>query len=83
MRSFVFTNKAKKRFEALPNPVQERIVNKLTEYKAVSKLPMRLLKDMNPATHRLRIGVYRLILKKQSATEFLVLDVGHRKDIYR
>lgn len=84
MRRFVFTKKAKKEFEALDESVQERIMKKLLFLKGVSDpdIHFKILHDLAPATHRLWVGAYRLILAKRKE-EFLVLRVGHRREIYR
>lgn len=73
----------------LPKTVQQRILEKLRELKTHDDIfsVLKRLTDFEPATHRLRVGNYRLILGLQlQETEgctFLVLDAGHRKDIYR
>ncbi len=88
MISFVFTAYAEKAFLKLPNVVQKRITEKLKVLKSHPDIMsvLKQLHDFEPATHRLRIGDYRLILEleKQASDdyEFAVLDVGHRRDIY-
>lgn len=44
---------------------------------------LKSLTNFAPATHRLRVGQYRLILQQSSETDFLVLDIGHRSQIYK
>lgn len=44
---------------------------------------MRTLHDALPATHRFRIRDYRLILAHQSEDKYLVIDIGHRSEIYK
>ena len=48
---------------------------------------LKRLHNFEPATHRLRVGSYRLILELKNqnveSLEFWILDVGDRKDIYR
>jgi mRNA-degrading endonuclease RelE of RelBE toxin-antitoxin system len=89
MNIFVFTKYAKNRFFKLSSSDRERILAKLNELKNVKnpELVMRKLKHFKPATHRLRVGNFRLILsleKYQSGFgEFLILDVGHRRNIYK
>lgn len=89
MVSFVFSDLARKRFLALPSGAAARLTEKLEKLKSHPDIffVLRRLRDFGPATHRLRIGDYRLILQliKQERDElkFLVLDVGERKDIYR
>lgn len=89
MISFAFTKFAEKRFLKLPKSTRERVVNKLKELKNHDDIfgILKTLYDFEPATHRLRIGNFRLILElkkhEKSVIEFLILDIGHRKDIYR
>ncbi|TSC56755.1 MAG: Uncharacterized protein G01um101418_585 [Parcubacteria group bacterium Gr01-1014_18] len=86
---FLFTKKSEKIFESLPEWVQTRMANKLVSLKDHEEI-FKILKplvDYDLATHRLRIGDYRLILSlkenRKYRAEFWVLDVGHRKDIYK
>lgn len=44
---------------------------------------LKPLTDFASATHRLRVGDYRVILKRLSETDFLIIDIGHRRDVYR
>ena len=88
MNSFVFMVQAEKKFLKLSQKTQERILGKLKELKNHPDIftVLKKLIDFKPATHRLRIGNYRLILMlsntDQSDFEFLILDAGHRKKIY-
>lgn len=83
--SFTFTKFAHKKFLRLEEKERERIVEKLQELKNHPSITstLKTLVHFPPATHRLRIGQYRIILQKESANHFLILDVGHRSDIYR
>lgn len=89
MVEFVFTKYSKKVFDKLPKIEKERILNKLTELKKHQDVfsSLRRLIDLEPATHRLRVGDYRLILELKKydvkIVEFWILDVGHRKGIYK
>lgn len=89
MTIFIFTRQAEKTFYKLPKTIQKRITSKLKELKNHDDIlaVFKRLTDFEPATHRLRIGNYRVILalKKQTEInhEFWILDIGHRKDIYR
>jgi mRNA interferase RelE/StbE len=84
MPEFIFTKYAEKKFLKLPLIERNRIFEKLKELKVCDNIfPfLRKLVDFEPATHRLRIGNYRLILMLDKG-DFLILDVGHRRDIYR
>lgn len=89
MVTFIFKKPAEKRFKKLPPHVQERILERLRVLKEHPDifLILKRLNDFEPATHRLRVGTYRLILElKKNQGEnliFSVLDVGHRRDIYK
>lgn len=89
MVTFIFTKKAKSIFLKSPKAIQQRITDKLHELKTHPDIlsTLKRLHHLEPATHRLRIGSYRLILElklqKKETFEFWVLDVGDRKDIYQ
>lgn len=89
MVSFIFTEDAKRAFLKMPKNIQDRIINKLKELKSHGDIfsVLKRLTHSEFATHRLRIGSYRLILQlknhDEKIIEFIVLDIGHRKDIYR
>ncbi len=85
MISFLFTKFAQRKFLKLDRETQERIRTKMQELKQREQLGSFLKPLMNfaPATHRLRVGVYWLILQQQSETDFIVLDIGHRSQIYK
>lgn len=86
---FVFSKFAVKRFDKLAQSEQARVTAKLRELKSHPDI-LSILKPLHkfePATHRLRVGNYRLVLQltqiSSTHTELFVLDVGHRRDIYR
>lgn len=87
---FVFTQYSEKEFNKLPKNVRARILDKLRELKRHDDIftVLKRLHNLEPATHRLRVGNYRLILELKSQTaggkaELWILDIGDRKDIYR
>ena len=77
------TSSAQRQFKKLPIPVQESIT------------PRILALELNPRPHgvkklkmfeyyRIRVGDYRVIFAINDRKEVVkVLDIGHRKDIYR
>ena len=83
--TFIFTSFAEKKFLKLEKEIQKRIKTKLQELKHHEHLEsvLKTLVDFDPATHRLRVGDYRLILQKKSLNEYFILDIGNRSDIYR
>lgn len=46
-------------------------------------LILKSLEWFHPATHRLRVWNLRVILKKISDSEFYIIDVWNRWDIYK
>ena len=84
MTSFVFTKEAKKLFQKLEASVRYRIEEKLRELQGFhDERSISMLHDAAPATHRLRVGDYRLILSRKDDDSFFIIDVGHRSSIYR
>lgn len=83
--SFVFTPFAERKFRKLDRMLQERVRLKLRELKRHDDIDsvLKPLTNFHPATHRLRIGQYRVILQKVSDREFVILDIGNRSDIYK
>lgn len=86
---FDFTEYGLKCLQKLPKDVQGRIEKKLSSLKNHPNIftVISALEDVEPATHRLRVGDYRLVLQLTSNTKskvyFMVIDVDHRKNIYR
>jgi len=85
VNSFTFSRFAQKKFLRLEKKVQERLHAKLQEFKDHERLAALLkpLTNFAPATHRLRVGEYRVIVQRISETGFLVLDIGHRATVYK
>jgi mRNA-degrading endonuclease RelE of RelBE toxin-antitoxin system len=83
---FVFTNHAKKQFIKLDQTTQKRIKDKLLILKQDKQLLEQNIKPVINLeliiTHRLRIGSHRLLLKEDS-DNYIILKVGHRKNIYK
>lgn len=89
MVHFIFTKHAERTFYRLSKNIQKRILEKLKEVKKHDDILsiLKRLHHFEPATYRMRIGFYRLILELKNQNgdefEFWILDIGHRKDIYR
>lgn len=81
---FSFTAYAEKKFRKLDAKTQASLAKKLAQIRE-SGLTTQFepLRDYLPATHRLRLGDYRFILARDGKTDWTILDVGHRKEIYR
>jgi len=84
---FIFTNMAEKQFEKLSTEVQHYLKSKFKEYQSkedLFKQNLKTLQNLEPATHRLKLGNYRFLLEANDADQvFRVLKVGHRKNIYQ
>jgi mRNA interferase RelE/StbE len=78
---------AEKQIKKLPRAAQESIVSFLRDRLAASENPRqwgRPLQVEKRGLWRYRVGDYRLICDIQDAIiTLLVLEVGHRKDVYR
>ncbi len=89
MITFIFGKEAGKKFTNLEKIERERISNKLKVLKNHPNIfsVLTKLEDFGLATHRIRIGNVRLILKlekhEKQNIEFFILKLGHRKEIYR
>jgi hypothetical protein len=79
--NFIFTRYAEKQFLSLSPHQQNAIRKKLLQVKGGSLGSLRKLVHLEPFTHRLRVGDYRLLLR-QCPEGFEVLKIGHRSTIY-
>lgn len=84
MYKFIFTKNSLKEFEKINTTDRERIIKKLTELKVVDNIYdfLKSLTNLEPATHRLRIWNYRLLISINEKDVF-ILKIGHRKEIYK
>lgn len=81
MYEVIFSDKAKKQFEKIERPIQERIV------KALERIRIRpeayITKLVGDIGYKFRVGDYRLILDiDKGILRIIVIKVGHRKNIY-
>ena len=78
----VFTETALNQLRKLERKVQERIITTLERVKISPERYLRKLKGR--PEYRLRVGDYRvLILIDNKQLILLVVEVGHRKNIYK
>ena len=82
MYSIEFSKTAEKQFYRLEKEVQERIINTLERIRI---RPFHFVKGLTGTSYfRLRAGSYRVILDvKQDKQVIFVIELGHRKDIYK
>jgi mRNA interferase RelE/StbE len=82
-----FTDVADKEFAKLDKPIQKRILTWLDERITNCNNPRlwgKSLTGMHGEKWRYRIGDYRILcLIKDSIVTVMVVDIGHRKDIYK
>ena len=82
-----FSDTAVKQLNKMDSAVNKRIISFLKNRLAVIEDPRVLGKPLRGKLRdflRYRVGDYRIICEiKDSAIEILVLEAGHRKDVYR
>ncbi len=82
---FIFSESAKKDLEKLPRIFQSRLKARLLYWQSTEspiEFATPLVKYIG-ATHRFRVGAYRLIVLLKPGDEILILRIRHRKDVYR
>lgn len=80
---FIFTNYAEKKLKKIVAHKRKNIILKMKRISAWKiDGDFRKMYNFSPATHRLRIGEYRVILKRED-NEYIVLDIWHRSSIYK
>jgi len=79
-----FTPRGKKDFEKLPRDIQKRIVIKMQFFSSQQDpfLFSKPLVDLPPATHRFRVGNYRIAFYTSEKT-IIVDKIRHRSEIYK
>lgn len=85
MYQIKFKASADKRFSKLPKDVQIRIIQKL-EFFLSSQDPLiyaEILTNPRIGTYRFRIGDYRVVFDLEDDEIITIVDVDHRKNIYR
>jgi len=87
MYSFTFYKNSKKIFDKLDVKFQNQLIEKLKFLKTVDDIFIYLqkLKNMLPATHRLRLWKMRVIFEqdKDNENHFYVSKIWKRGDIYK
>lgn len=81
---YIFRPSAEKKFAKLAPKIQKRIVEKL-EYFISTPNPLNFaepLTNYEVGQYRFRIGSYRVIFDLENQY-IVILNVGHRRDIYR
>lgn len=85
MYQIKFKSSADKRFSKLPKDIQIRIIKKL-EFFLSQPDPLifaEILTNPKIGAYRFRVGDYRVVFDLGDDEIIIVLDVDHRKNIYR
>jgi mRNA interferase RelE/StbE len=83
MYAIRLTHAAERSLSNLPRDAQRRIGAKIDAL-ANDPLPRGVRKLQGSDFHRLRVGDYRIIFSvEHDVLTVVVIDVGHRRDIYR
>jgi len=86
MYELTFSDKALKNLRKIQKPDTERIIAALEELAKDpdEKANVKRLSNHPDAIFRLRIGNYRVLYDRHDSIRIIaVIDVGHRKDIYK
>ena len=79
-----WTSHAHRQFRKLPAGIQRQILSKLDDILAAPN-PLSYAEPLTGHrghVYRFRSGDYRVIVERET-TRFLVLAVGHRREVYR
>lgn len=79
-----FTSQGKRDLQRLPKDLQTRVVKKLKFFSSQENpvLFSKPLVDLPPATHRFRVGSYRIAFFFED--EWILIDkIRHRREVYR
>jgi mRNA-degrading endonuclease RelE of RelBE toxin-antitoxin system len=82
---FIFSESARRDLKKLPKVFRSHLKTKLLYWQS-SENPLAFatpLVNYTGATHRFRVGAYRLIVMLEPDGEILVLRIRHRKDVYK
>ena len=83
MYTLVFNPKAEIQLKKLDKSIQDRILNALDRIK-IRPFDYDLKKLQGTPYYRLRVGEYRVILDiLQDKLIIIVIEIGHRKNIYK
>lgn len=88
MVTFVSTKNFEKKYEVLSAEDRSRIEEKLRYLKSHPSIftVIKRIENLDPATHRVRIGNYRILLRLEqensNSITFILLKIGHRREIY-
>jgi len=77
------TSSAQRQFKKLPEDIQEHFIPKIFSLEATPR-PVGTKKLQASDYYRIRMGDYRIVFSIEDKARLIkILDIGHRKDIYR
>lgn len=76
-----FSSKSKKQLQNLDLRIQDKIMSILDEFRKGNKVDIKKLKGRKEE-YRIRIGNFRVVLKRINHKEFFVTKIGARENIY-
>ncbi len=80
----IYAVQAKKVIDKYPKNIAQKIYEKLDELVAgEQKLDVKKLKNHQDQRYRLRVGDYRVVFDLEDDEIIMIVDVDHRKNIYR
>ena len=84
MVTFRLTDTAHRQLKKIDPQARGQMLEKMRELKKHPSIfsVLEPVHDLEPASHRLRIGEYRLLLRMEGAT-CIVYKIGHRRDVYK
>lgn len=84
---FALSDRASAYLDTVPKPFRSQIVRRI---KALAENPhpsgakqLRTISDGENPVYRIRSGDYRILYSVRNGSLITVLDIGHRKDVYR
>ncbi len=81
MYSLVYSDRARKQIGKLPHEIQKRIISSLERIRIRPEVYIDKLVGISG--YKFRVGNYRVILDlEEEKLLILVLEVGHRKNVY-
>jgi len=85
MNEFIFSRFAEKNLNNLDKQSQQRVILKLKTLKSHPQIYtiLKNVRNLYPASHRLRIGTYRILLQDLGKNKFRIIKINHRKNIYQ
>ena len=81
MRSILFTKSSRRKFDRLSFRMKMKVKEVLVKFKNDEKIDIVKMKGKKDE-YRIRVGDYRIILKKVMGNDYLVMEIDTRNNIY-